>query len=120
MKITKAEAALELEVDINACDDDIRSAYKVFFTVFFESIVTNSGSLNAHAFGQKKAFEWHPDRNRGKPTETEATEKFQRISAAYQRLTEVCPCILQLLSPNRHARTQLWGSENATYCFRWN
>ncbi len=33
---------------------------------------------------------WHPDKNRGKPTEKEATAKFQRITAAYKKLTEVC------------------------------
>jgi DnaJ-class molecular chaperone len=33
-------------------------------------------------------MKWHPDKNRGKPTEKEATEKFQKISAAYKRLTE--------------------------------
>ena len=38
---------------------------------------------------QVKAVQWHPDKNRGKPTEKDATEKFQRISAAYKRLTEV-------------------------------
>ena len=38
---------------------------------------------------QRKAFEWHPDRNRGKPTEKEATDKFRRIKEAYDRLNEV-------------------------------
>jgi hypothetical protein len=41
------------------------------------------------------AFQWHPDRNRDKPTEEkEATEKFQQISAAYKRLTDVSPHIV--------------------------
>jgi hypothetical protein len=44
---------------------------------------------------QRKAFEWHPDRNRGKPTEKEATEKFRRIKAAYDRLNEVA-CNIEL------------------------
>ena len=33
-------------------------------------------------------MQWHPGNNRGKPTEKEATEKFQKISAAYKMLTE--------------------------------
>ena len=37
-------------------------------------------------------MKWHPDKNRGKPTEKEATEKFQKISAAYKILTEARTC----------------------------
>jgi hypothetical protein len=29
MRITKADDAAELEVDLDACEDDIRAAYKV-------------------------------------------------------------------------------------------
>ena len=35
------------------------------------------------------AMKWHPDKNRGLSTEKEATEKFQIVSAAYNKLTEV-------------------------------
>ncbi len=34
------------------------------------------------------AVQWQPDKNREKPTEKMATEKFQKISAAYKILTE--------------------------------
>ena len=34
-------------------------------------------------------MQWHPDKNLGKVTEKEATAKFQKISAAYNLLTEV-------------------------------
>ncbi len=37
------------------------------------------------------AMLWHPDKNLGRPTEKEATAKFQKISAAYKLLTEASP-----------------------------
>ena len=38
MRITKADAAAELEIDIDACEDEIRSAYKVFPIEFLHAL----------------------------------------------------------------------------------
>jgi len=62
--MSRAAAASELGVSASASEDEIRAAYK------------------------SKAMQWHPDKNRGKPTEKEATENFQKISAAYKIITE--------------------------------
>jgi hypothetical protein len=60
VKLSRQEALAELGVAAAAGDAEVRSAYK------------------------RLAREWHPDKN---PSEG-ATEKFQRINAAYHRLTQ--------------------------------
>ncbi len=45
------------------------------------------------------ALKWHPDKNQGKPTEKEATAKFQKISAAYKLLTEASGFLLARACP---------------------
>lgn len=60
VKLSRQEAFAELGVAEAASDAEVRSAYK------------------------RLAREWHPDKN---PSEG-ATEKFQRINAAYHRITQ--------------------------------
>jgi hypothetical protein len=102
--MSRSAAASELGVIAGASEDEIRAAYKVrnFLRTRFETaLVSRIGhyriswallspvSLLKHTFWlQKLAVQWHPDKNRGKPTEKEATGKFQKISAAYKILTE--------------------------------
>ena len=52
----------ELEINLDASQDDIRSAYK------------------------KLALKWHPDRNPN--NKEEAEEKFKKISESYQMLSD--------------------------------
>jgi len=60
VKLSRQEAFAELGVAEAAGDEEVRAAYK------------------------KLAREWHPDKNHA----VEATERFQRINAAYHRLTQ--------------------------------
>jgi len=60
VKLTRQEAFAELGVAESATDAEVRSAYK------------------------RLAREWHPDKNEA----VDATEKFQRVNAAYHRLTQ--------------------------------
>jgi len=60
VKLTRQEAFAELGVTEAAGDAEVRAAYK------------------------KLAREWHPDKN----TAVNATEKFQRVNAAYHRITQ--------------------------------